>query len=145
VASNGLESTSKRATHLNLAATGSGYGQRGALGFSTLQARFETIGLLIDRRELGIRGSSGGGRLAMVGIFTGDQTVNANAIVERELEVRGCSVCCEEQREALELLPELAATLKRVIAPSEALDQLPQLYERLIAGQSPYLKTIVEP
>jgi len=25
----------------------------------------------------------------MVGIFTGDQAVNANAIVERELEIRG--------------------------------------------------------
>jgi (R,R)-butanediol dehydrogenase/meso-butanediol dehydrogenase/diacetyl reductase len=88
---------------------------------------------------------AGGGRLAMVGIFTGDQTVNANAIVEHELEVRGCSVFCEEQREALELLPEIAATLEQVIAPSATLEQLPQVYERLIAGQSPYLKTIVEP
>jgi (R,R)-butanediol dehydrogenase/meso-butanediol dehydrogenase/diacetyl reductase len=88
---------------------------------------------------------AGGGRLAMVGIFTGDQSVNANVIVERELEVRGCSVFCEEQREALELLPELAETIERVIAPSEPLEQLPQVYERLIAGQSPYLKTIIEP
>jgi (R,R)-butanediol dehydrogenase/meso-butanediol dehydrogenase/diacetyl reductase len=88
---------------------------------------------------------AGGGRLAMVGIFTGDQTVNANAIVEHELEVRGCSVFCEEQREALELLPEIAATLEQVIAPSATLEQLPQVYERLIAGQSPYLTTIVEP
>jgi (R,R)-butanediol dehydrogenase / meso-butanediol dehydrogenase / diacetyl reductase len=88
---------------------------------------------------------AGGGRLVMVGLFTGDQTVSANAVVERELEVRGCSVFCQEQREALALLPELAEIIERVIAPTETLERLPQVYERLIAGQSPYLKTIVEP
>jgi (R,R)-butanediol dehydrogenase / meso-butanediol dehydrogenase / diacetyl reductase len=88
---------------------------------------------------------AGGGRLAMVGVFAGEPAVDANAIVERELEVRGCSVFCDEQREALSLLSALAATLERVISPSIALEQLPQAYGMLLAGQSPWLKTIVEP
>jgi (R,R)-butanediol dehydrogenase / meso-butanediol dehydrogenase / diacetyl reductase len=88
---------------------------------------------------------AGGGRLAMVGIFPGDQSVAANAIVERELELRGCSVFCGEQREALALLPALRDSIERVIAPSVGLEELPGLYERLIAGQSPFLKSLVEP
>jgi (R,R)-butanediol dehydrogenase / meso-butanediol dehydrogenase / diacetyl reductase len=88
---------------------------------------------------------AGGGRLAMVGIFTGASSLLTNAIVERELELRGCSVFCEEQREALALLPALRAQLEPLIAPSVTLEQLPQAYQRLLAGHSPYLKTIVEP
>jgi (R,R)-butanediol dehydrogenase/meso-butanediol dehydrogenase/diacetyl reductase len=86
---------------------------------------------------------SGGGRLAMVGLFAGDQTVNANAIVERELDIRGCSVFCEEQRDVLPLLSSLTSKLERVIAPSISLEQLPLEYERLLSGQSGFLKTIV--
>ncbi len=88
---------------------------------------------------------AGGGRLAMVGLFHGDQAIDANAIVEKELEVRGCSVFCGEQREVLPLLSELTAKLERVIAPGISLDQLPAEYARLIAGESPFLKTIVQP
>lgn len=88
---------------------------------------------------------AGGGRLAMVGLFTGDQAVNANAIVERELEIRGCSVFCNEQKEAMTLLPSLTRKLERVIAPGISLEQLPQEYERLLSGKSRFLKTIVEP
>jgi (R,R)-butanediol dehydrogenase/meso-butanediol dehydrogenase/diacetyl reductase len=86
---------------------------------------------------------SGGGRLAMVGLFAGDQTVNANAIVERELDIRGCSVFCEEQRDVLPLLGPLTSKLERVIAPSISLEQLPLEYERLLSGRSGFLKTMV--
>lgn len=86
---------------------------------------------------------AGGGRLAMVGLFAGDPAVNANAIVERELDIRGCSVFCEEQLEVLPLLASLTSKLERVTAPSIPLEQLPLEYERLISGQSGFLKTIV--
>jgi (R,R)-butanediol dehydrogenase / meso-butanediol dehydrogenase / diacetyl reductase len=88
---------------------------------------------------------AGGGRLAMVGLFNGNQSINANAVVERELEIRGCSVFCDEQREALELLPSLRARLERVISPGITLEQLPQEYARLLSGDSRFLKTIVTP
>jgi (R,R)-butanediol dehydrogenase / meso-butanediol dehydrogenase / diacetyl reductase len=86
---------------------------------------------------------SGGGRLAMVGLFSAEQTVNANAIVERELDIRGCSVFCEEQRDVLPLLAPLAAQLERATAPGIALEQLPLEYERLLSGQSGFLKSMV--
>ncbi len=94
----------------------------------------------------GLLGSlTGGGRLAMVGLFRGEPAFDANAVVERELEIRGCSVFCEEQREVLPLLPLLAAQLSRVISPGIPLERLPGEYGRLILGQSAFLKTIVEP
>ena len=88
---------------------------------------------------------AGGGRLAMVGIFGGEPAVNANAVVERELEIRGCSVFCGEQREVLPLLPALRSKLERVISPAIALEELPAEYQRLLSGTSAFLKTIVEP
>jgi (R,R)-butanediol dehydrogenase/meso-butanediol dehydrogenase/diacetyl reductase len=88
---------------------------------------------------------AGGGRMAMVGIFDGHPTVDASAIVERELEIRGCSVFCEEQREALELLQPLAARLERLIDVGVRLQDLPAAFERLLAGQTAALKTVVCP
>jgi (R,R)-butanediol dehydrogenase / meso-butanediol dehydrogenase / diacetyl reductase len=87
----------------------------------------------------------GAGRLAMVGIFTGQQAVNANIIVERELDIRGCSVFCGEQREVMALLPSLISKLEPVISPNVTLEQLPQEYQRLLSGKSAFLKTIVKP
>ena len=88
---------------------------------------------------------AGGGRLAMVGLFSGQPALNANAVVERELEIRGCSVFCDEQRDVVSMLPELAGKLGRIVSPPLALEELPLEYERLIAGQSPFLKSIIRP
>jgi (R,R)-butanediol dehydrogenase/meso-butanediol dehydrogenase/diacetyl reductase len=86
---------------------------------------------------------AGGGRMAMVGIFDGHPTVDASAIVERELEIRGCSVFCEEQREALELLAPLAGRLQRLISVDVPLERLPEEFARLLEGKSAALKTVV--
>jgi (R,R)-butanediol dehydrogenase / meso-butanediol dehydrogenase / diacetyl reductase len=88
---------------------------------------------------------AGGGRLAMVGIFGGEPALNANAIVERELDIRGCSVFCGEQREVLPMLSALKSKLERVISPAITLEQLPKEYEHLLSGKSAFLKSIVEP
>jgi (R,R)-butanediol dehydrogenase/meso-butanediol dehydrogenase/diacetyl reductase len=88
---------------------------------------------------------SGGGRLAMVGLFTGDPVANANAIVERELEIRGCSVFCDEQREIMPMLPTLAEKLEPVLSPAVMLEDLPGEYAHLLGGGSAFLKTIVQP
>jgi (R,R)-butanediol dehydrogenase/meso-butanediol dehydrogenase/diacetyl reductase len=68
---------------------------------------------------------------------------NANAIVERELDIRGCSVFCGEQREVLPLLTSLSSKLERVMAPCISLEQLPLEYERPLGGESGFLKTMV--
>jgi (R,R)-butanediol dehydrogenase/meso-butanediol dehydrogenase/diacetyl reductase len=93
--------------------------------------------------DLLVRSLAGGGRLAMVGIFDGHATVDASAIVERELEIRGCSVFCDEQRAALALLQPLAVKLERLISLDVKLEELPVAFERLLAGQTAALKTVV--
>jgi (R,R)-butanediol dehydrogenase/meso-butanediol dehydrogenase/diacetyl reductase len=87
---------------------------------------------------------AGGGRMAMVGIFDGHPAVDASAIVERELEVRGCSVFCDEQAQALDLLAPLAERLLRLIRVDVRLEDLPAEFERLLAGQAAALKTVVQ-
>jgi (R,R)-butanediol dehydrogenase/meso-butanediol dehydrogenase/diacetyl reductase len=88
---------------------------------------------------------AGGGRLAMVGLFRGEGAINGNAIVERELELRGCSVFCGEQYEIVSMLPALTARLEAVLSPAVSLEELPSVYARLLEGKSGFLKTIVKP
>jgi (R,R)-butanediol dehydrogenase / meso-butanediol dehydrogenase / diacetyl reductase len=88
---------------------------------------------------------SGGGRLAMVGLFNGAPVANANAIVERELEIRGCSVFCDEQREIIPMLPTLAEKLEPALSPVISLEDLPAEYAHLLSRGSAFLKTIVQP
>jgi (R,R)-butanediol dehydrogenase/meso-butanediol dehydrogenase/diacetyl reductase len=92
-----------------------------------------------------IEALDGGGRLAMVGVFGARPPFDANTVVERELELRGCSVFCGEQHEVLPMLAALRPALERVISPPIDLAQVPGEYQRLIAGGSPFLKTIIRP
>jgi (R,R)-butanediol dehydrogenase / meso-butanediol dehydrogenase / diacetyl reductase len=98
----------------------------------------EMLGFIIDSLR-------GGGRLAMVGLFEGQAAINCNAIVERELELRGCSVFCEEQREIIPMLPALTTQLEAVLSPAISLEEVPAQYVLLLAGKSAFLKTIVKP
>ena len=86
---------------------------------------------------------AGGGRMAMVGIFDGQPAVGAGVLFERELEVRGCSVFCRERQWVLAYLELLAEQLQRRIRADVGLDDLPGEFARLLAGQSPELKTVV--
>lgn len=88
---------------------------------------------------------SGGGRLALVGIFRGECSVDLNAIVEREIDVVGCSVFRNEQAEALELITPLSAKLEQVISAPLALAEVPAEYQRLLQGESGFLKSMVCP
>ena len=88
---------------------------------------------------------AGGARIAMVGIFHGKSEISANAIVEREIELRGCSVFADEQARAVELLPGLAPKLARLVSPPIGLDSVPAAYRDLIEGRAPALKTIIRP
>jgi (R,R)-butanediol dehydrogenase/meso-butanediol dehydrogenase/diacetyl reductase len=88
---------------------------------------------------------AGGARIVLVGIFHGKAEVNANAIVEREIELKGCSVFADEQARAVELLPDLAPKLARLVSPPIGLDAVPAAYRDLIEGRAPALKTIIRP
>ena len=92
-----------------------------------------------------LRATASGGRLAMVGIFHGEGVLDPNLIVERELDLRGCSVYAGEQAEALALLPRLAGKLAQLAEAPISLDAVPAAYERLIRGDSDRLKTLIVP
>jgi (R,R)-butanediol dehydrogenase/meso-butanediol dehydrogenase/diacetyl reductase len=99
-------------------------------------------GAVLDRL-IGLAG--GGSRIAMVGIFHGRTEIDPNAIVEREIELRGCSVFADEQKEAVALLPALAPKLQRLVSKPIGLDDVPQAYRDLLDGRAPALKTIIKP
>jgi (R,R)-butanediol dehydrogenase / meso-butanediol dehydrogenase / diacetyl reductase len=88
---------------------------------------------------------AGGARIAMVGIFHGKPEINVNALVEREIELRGCSVFADEQAEAVRLLPTLAPRLAQLVSAPIGLDAVPSAYQDLIEGRAPALKTIIRP
>lgn len=92
-----------------------------------------------------LRAAAPGGRLALVGIFHGEGALDPNLIVERELDLRGCSVFAGEQAEALALLPRLAPKLARLAEEPIGLEDVPAAYERLIHGGSDRLKTLIRP
>ncbi len=100
------------------------------------------VGLVLDTL-LGL--VQGGARIAMVGIFHGPSTINATAIVEREIELKGCSVFADEQKEAVALLPALALRLASLVSTPIALTEVPAAYLDLIEGRAPALKMIVRP
>lgn len=86
-----------------------------------------------------------GARIAMVGIPTGTASINAIAIVEREIELRGCSSFRDELPEAARLLGELGGPLSRLAEDPISLEQVPEAYRRLIDGGGTRLKTIIQP
>lgn len=84
-------------------------------------------------------------RIALVGIPSGAASINAIAVVERELELKGCSAFRDELPEAVRLLKELEHSLSRLVEDPIGLDAVPDAYQRLIAGGGTRLKTIVRP
>lgn len=86
-----------------------------------------------------------GGRIALVGLFHGEPAVNTNALVEREIDLVGCSVFRDEQRRAVELLPRLAGKLARLISDPIGLDEVPAAYRILQRGEAGTIKTIIKP
>ena len=84
-------------------------------------------------------------RIALVGIPSGAATINAVAVVERELELKGCSAFRDELPEATRLLKELEGPLSRLVEDPIGLNAVPEAYRRLIAGGGQKLKQIVRP
>jgi len=86
-----------------------------------------------------------GARIALVGIPHGKASLSTIALVEREIELKGCSAFRDELPEAVAMLAELAPKLAHLVEAPIGLDAVPAAYERLIAGGSAALKTIIRP
>ena len=87
---------------------------------------------------------AGGGTLGLVGITHGTIGLDPNILVEREIALIGCHAFAEEMPEAVAMLPDLALALKRLIDSEIPLDEVPAAYQRLLAGKTTGLKTIID-
>jgi (R,R)-butanediol dehydrogenase/meso-butanediol dehydrogenase/diacetyl reductase len=88
---------------------------------------------------------SPGGTLALVGIGHGSLAVDPTRLVEREIALVGCHAFTGELPEAVALLPALEGKLQALVDETISLDDVPAAYERLVAGRSAGLKTIIRP
>ncbi|MCF3640278.1 alcohol dehydrogenase catalytic domain-containing protein [Rhizobium sp. TRM95111] len=86
---------------------------------------------------------AGGGSLALVGISHGRIDFDPNVLVEREIALIGCHAYAGELPDAIAMLPQLTAALTQLIDREIGLDEVPAAYDRLIAGKTPGLKTII--
>lgn len=98
----------------------------------------DVIGRLLDL-------ISPGGTLALVGIGHGSLAIDPVRLVEREIALAGCHAFTDELPEAVALMPKLQDRLLALVDETIPLDAVPAAYERLLAGRSVGLKTIIKP
>lgn len=95
--------------------------------------------------ELVLGGLAPGGRVVLVGLGPAGQGLPLHVIVEREIDVRGCSAFGPEMPDVLAMLPQLAARLEGLASPPIELAAVPGEYARLMEGRSGFVKTIIQP
>lgn len=88
---------------------------------------------------------SPGGTLALVGIGHRSLAIDPVRLVEREIAIAGCHAFTDELPEAVALMPQLEGRLLALVDETITLDAVPAAYERLLAGRSVGLKTIIQP
>ena len=88
---------------------------------------------------------SAGGAIALVGIMRGRIDLDPNILVEREVSLIGCHAFRDELPDAIALLSRMATEACQLIDRHVTLAEVPQAYERLIAGDAEGLKTIIRP
>lgn len=86
---------------------------------------------------------SSGANIALVGIYHGVLDFDPNTIVEREITLLGCHAFQDELSEAAELLKNYSDDIKKFIHDIISLEDVPAAYQRLIAGNTSGLKTII--
>lgn len=85
----------------------------------------------------------GGGSIGLVGISHGSLSIDPNILVEREIALKGCHAFKDELPLVIEMLATLETDLVQLIDEVIGLEEVPAAYERLIAGKSLGLKTII--
>jgi len=88
---------------------------------------------------------SAGGTIALVGIMHGRMDLDPNLLVEREVSLIGCHAFRDELPDAIALLARTGPQARQLIDRHITLAEVPQAYERLIAGDADGLKTIIRP
>ncbi|MEP0520271.1 MAG: zinc-binding dehydrogenase [Hyphomicrobiales bacterium] len=86
----------------------------------------------------------GGGSIALVGISHGTFPLDPNVLVEREISLEGCHAFKDELPQVIKMLPDLQDDLEKLIDEVIELADVPNAYERLLAGKCQGLKTIIQ-
>ena len=87
----------------------------------------------------------GGGRIALVGIFHSPLDLDPNLLVERELALLGCHAFRDELPEAVHLLASLKDDIAQFLSVPISLEEVPDAYARIMAGEMMAPKIIIRP
>lgn len=83
-------------------------------------------------------------RLVLVGISHGKLDLDPNVLVEREITLLGSHAFKDELPDAIAMAGELSSVLPQFINETVRLEEVPDAFQRLLAGQARGLKTIIE-
>jgi (R,R)-butanediol dehydrogenase/meso-butanediol dehydrogenase/diacetyl reductase len=83
-------------------------------------------------------------RLVLVGISHGKLDLDPNVLVEREITLLGSHAFKDELPDAIAMAGELRAVLPQFINETVPLEEVPDAFQRLLAGKARGLKTIIE-
>ncbi|WP_119272613.1 zinc-dependent alcohol dehydrogenase [Taklimakanibacter deserti] len=87
----------------------------------------------------------GGGAIALVGLGSGDLSISANLLVEKEIRLTGCHAFNDELPGAIRACQEYSNDFSAILDAEITLDDVPRAYESIIAGRSKAPKTIIRP
>jgi (R,R)-butanediol dehydrogenase/meso-butanediol dehydrogenase/diacetyl reductase len=87
----------------------------------------------------------GGGGIALVGLGSGDLSVSASLLVEKEIRLTGCHAFNDELPDAIKACRDYSSDLAAIVEAEITLDDVPRAYETIIAGRSKAPKTIIRP
>ncbi len=87
----------------------------------------------------------GGGAIALVGLGSGDLSLSANLLVEKEIKLTGCHAFDDELPDAIKACREHHSDFSAIVDTEISLDDVPRAYETIIAGRSMAPKTIIRP
>jgi (R,R)-butanediol dehydrogenase/meso-butanediol dehydrogenase/diacetyl reductase len=87
----------------------------------------------------------GGGAIALVGLGSGDLSIGANILVEKEMRLTGCHAFSDELPDAIKACQAYSSEFSAIVDAEIALDDVPRAYDSIIAGRSKAPKTIIRP
>lgn len=112
------------------------------LAGNAIAAAIEATGNIQALRAV-LAGVAGGARIALVGIAHRSLDLDPNHLVEREISLIGCHAFRDELPAAIAMLNACAPRAAKLIDRHITLDDVPEAYRRLIAGEAEGLKTII--
>jgi (R,R)-butanediol dehydrogenase / meso-butanediol dehydrogenase / diacetyl reductase len=113
-----------------------------AAGAVPCGAVIDATGNIAALRQL-IASVPSGGRIALVGISHGTLEFDPNVLVERELSLIGCHAFQHELPEAILMLPGCAEMMMQLVDGEIQLEEVPEAYRRIAAGECKGLKVLV--